>query len=157
MTRQSITEKLMKNPSYREQIERKTTAALNAPAKPSKFRNQRCEWQGQQFDSKLERDVYIALVGVYGKENVIRQVSMPIGGKRIRPDFLIIHERFEDGTFRAELADAKGVVTEGWSAKANHLESVHGLENTTDKEVREWDELRRIFKLKNSTWNDGWV
>lgn len=95
--------------------------------KPRKYRNQPCEVAGQKFDSKHEADCYLNLRAVYGAERVIRQVSIPIGSKRIRPDFLIIHEVFEDGTFRAELVDAKGMVAKEWSAKANHLETQHRL------------------------------
>lgn len=80
------------------------------------------------FDSKLEHRVYQRLCLAHGERNVIRQVSIPLGKLRIRPDFMVIEERFGDGSFRARLVDAKGLPTREWRAKANHLEQAHGLE-----------------------------
>ncbi len=94
---------------------------------PRKYRNEPVEHDGERFDSRHEYRVAVALRVKHGRENVIRQVSLPLGELRIRPDFLIIHERFPDGTFRAELVDAKGMMTDAWRAKANHLEAQHGL------------------------------
>jgi len=82
---------------------------------------------GERFDSKLEERVYGQLRAAYGDAGVVRQVSIPVGDKRIRPDFLIIHSVMTDGRFIGELADAKGHATEGWTAKANHLKDKHGL------------------------------
>ncbi len=96
--------------------------------KPNKYRNQPVEVDGQRFDSKLEEAVYRRLVAQYGRGGVIRQVSIPIGSKRIRPDFLCIVARHEDGTFTGRWLDAKGHATEAWSAKQNHLLDVYGLE-----------------------------
>lgn len=102
--------------------------APTPPAPPSKYRNQRCELEGERFDSKLERRVYQHFCDAYGVENVIRQVSFPIGNRRIRPDFLIILERFADGSFRGFLADAKGHATDAWKCRANHLRDKYGLD-----------------------------
>lgn len=98
-----------------------------------KYRNQPTEINGERFDSKLEARICEMLRTIHGERNVIRQISIPIGAARVRPDFLIIHERFEDGTFRAELADAKGVETQAWKAKANHLQDKHGINIRTIK------------------------
>jgi len=95
---------------------------------PTKYHNVRCEAEGETFDSKLERDVCAALRAAYGRSRVIRQVSIPIGKQRIRPDFMVIREHFDDGTLRVEFVDAKGRATEGWRAKANHLEDMYGIE-----------------------------
>lgn len=104
-------------------------AALAERAQPDrrKYRNEPVEADGERFDSRHEYRVAVALRVKHGRENVIRQVSLPIGELRIRPDFLVIYERYEDGTFRAELVDAKGMMTAAWRAKANHLEAQHGL------------------------------
>lgn len=97
--------------------------APEPPAKPTKYRNVPTERGGQRFDSKLEADVYDRLVAYYGKLNVIRQVSFPIGRKRIRPDFFVIL-----AGRRFVVADAKGIATDAWKSKANHLRDVHGIE-----------------------------
>ena len=102
---------------------------------PRKQRNQPCEIDGQKFHSKLEYGLYMSLCAGYGARNMIRQVSFPIGKNRIRPDFLIILERFKDGSFHAKLMDAKAWdkkkleyrCTEAWKARANHLFDKHGL------------------------------
>ena len=59
-------------------------------ARPRKYRNVPVETaDGQRFDSKLEAKVYGDLCAEYGKENVVRQVSIPIApGVRIRPDWV---------------------------------------------------------------------
>ena len=95
--------------------------------KPKKYRNKPCEYEGQRFDSKLELKVYLDLVAVWGAPNVIRQVSIPIGKGRMRPDFFVITSRFDDGSFRGHFVDAKGVITAAWRRGANHLEDKHGI------------------------------
>lgn len=96
----------------------------SVPAKPArrKYRNVPVEVDGQRFDSRLEADVYARLVSYYGRDRVIRQVSFPVGSRRIRPDFLVL---LPGGGF--VLADAKGFATDAWTAKANHLRDRHGL------------------------------
>lgn len=105
-------------------------APVKAGRGGNKLRAIRCENEfGEVFDSKLERSVCATLRKVYGHENVIRQVSLPIGLQRIVPDFLIIHGRdvFGPGTFVGELVDAKGWPTPAWKTKARRLEKQHGL------------------------------
>lgn len=106
---------------------------IEAQAKPRKYRNVHVEADGQRFDSKHEYECYKRLVNQYGAKNVIRQVSIPIGKLRIRPDFMVVLNNFtdsDDGLPYSEVRfyDAKGVVTEGWKAKANDLEGRHGIE-----------------------------
>jgi len=130
MSRHDLTERLMRNPRYAQQVLEQTKPKAEAepePAAPRKYPNQPVKVDGVRYDSKLEAKVHARLELRHGRDSIIRQVSIPIGSKRIRPDFLIIHERYEDGTFRAELADAKGHATDAWEAKANHLKSQHGL------------------------------
>ena len=97
--------------------------------KPNKYHAQKVVTaDGSKFDSKHERAVYQSLCAQYGKGSVIRQVSLPIGSKRIRPDFMVIVGTHSlDGRFTAFFADAKGMMTPAWSAKANHLNDAHGL------------------------------
>jgi len=97
--------------------------------KRKKYGNIPTERGGEKFDSKLEADVYDSLCAQFGKGGVIRQVSMPLSnGKRIRPDFMVIHSRNNDGTFVASFIDAKGMPTAAWTAKANHFEDKYGIE-----------------------------
>ena len=98
------------------------------PAAPSKFGNVRTENEaGEKFDSKLERTVYERLVARFGIKNVMRQVSLVLpGGVRMKPDFLVIHERFDDGTVRVGLLDAKGHATRDWLNKAKVMREWFG-------------------------------
>lgn len=96
--------------------------------KPRKYKNEPCEVDGEKFDSKLEARVCHRLRLEHGRENVIRQVSIPLDAeKRIRPDFLIIAERYEDGSFRGFFVDAKGRLTDRWATAAAWLKDKHGL------------------------------
>ena len=83
---------------------------------------------GNKFDSKHEMACYKKLVREYGHENVIRQISIPIGntGERIRPDFMVITGR--DGGLTFELMDAKGFIAAPWRTKANRFLSLHHVE-----------------------------
>lgn len=98
-------------------------------AKPgtSKFGNKRVVNERGEFDSILESDAHLKLVSAYGNNGVIRQVSMPIEGGRIRPDFLVIHERLPDGRFVGEFIDAKGRQTGPWKKSAKQLMERHGI------------------------------
>lgn len=141
MSRQSIQDKLLANPRYSEQVRRAMMDGINRSSSrpvtipqspPRKFRNVPCEGaDGAKFDSKKEKAVYDRLCAQHGKENVVRQVSIPIGARRIRPDFMVIFERFDDGTFRAGLIDAKGMATDAWKIKAEFLKVIHGIAIST--------------------------
>jgi hypothetical protein len=96
--------------------------------RPSKLRNVRCQNEaGERFDSKLERRHCAALRAAHGPAAIIRQVSLPVGLQRVRPDFLVIHEVLADGTFRGEFLDAKGHATADWTSKARKLQILHGI------------------------------
>lgn len=89
------------------------------PRKPKKYRNQPCEHEGEKFDSKLERDVWIALCFKYGRQYVKRQPSFKLaGGQRIRPDFLVILGALNTTYW---LFDAKGHETPEWKRKAKQF------------------------------------
>lgn len=130
---------MSKNPRLKAQIDaamagpqRQFPELLSEPPKPTKYRNVKTVRHGMRFDSILEADVYDALVARYGAANVVRQVSIPIGSKRIKPDFMVILRptRNAGSSFHisAFFADAKGFATEAWLAKANHLRDKHGIE-----------------------------
>ena len=103
------------------------------PRPRSKYRNIPTVVDGQRFDSKLEAKVYGDLCLEYGKQNVIRQVSIPIGAQRIRPDFMVLIykdplDKFEEPSYNVMFIDAKGRETPAWRAKANCLKALHGIE-----------------------------
>ncbi len=94
--------------------------------RPTKYGNVRVEHDGEAFDSKLEHRVWLRLCA--SAVAVIRQVSLPLGGKRrMRPDFLVIHDVLPDGRFVGEFVDAKGMETEAWTLKAKWLEDKYGI------------------------------
>lgn len=93
----------------------------------TKFGNVPVHVGDERFDSKLERRTFDRLVAEHGRQSVVRQVSMPIEGGRIRPDFMVIHERFEDGRALVEFIDAKGRETLAWKKSAKQLRERHGL------------------------------
>jgi len=130
MSRSSLIDKLEKDPRYAGQL-----AAAREPQakKPSKYKAEPVVVDGERFDSKLEYRVFQRLVAEHGAYSVLRQVTLRAGKNTMRPDFLVIHERYEDGSFRASLHDAKGMVTRDWQARAHHLEHAHGLRVITEK------------------------
>ena len=81
-----------------------------------------------RFDSKLEARVYLRLCGEHGKENIIRQVTIPLGGgASLRPDFFVITDRFADGSFRVKLMDGKGKPTRDWTNKNKWLKQKYTI------------------------------
>ena len=110
------------------------------PRPRNKYRNVPTVVDGRRFDSKLEAKVYQDLCLEYGRENVVCQVSIPIGAQRIRPDFMVIvgchpmrnfkTNPVSDGPIIHEILfiDAKGRETQAWKAKANCLKALHGIE-----------------------------
>lgn len=130
MSRADLTAKLLAQGRIKpEDLHKETVLDLSEgdKSKPDKYHRVKVEVNGEKFDSKLEYAVCCRLRGIYGEKRVIRQVSIPIGKKRIRPDFMIIHSVNANGTFTGELVDAKGFMTPAWEAKANHLLDAHGL------------------------------
>lgn len=95
----------------------------------SKYRNIRCsDDSGQKFDSKLEKRVYQRLCLEHGAQNVLRQVSLPITAThRMRPDFMLLEQVNDDGSFVARFIDAKGKPTTDWLLKASVLLEKHGI------------------------------
>lgn len=76
-----------------------------------------------KFDSILEATAYVRLCAQYGKENIIRQVSIPLGGgASIRPDFfaIILTSGMSDWP-QFKLFDAKGHETRDWKNKRKWL------------------------------------
>jgi len=62
-------------------VPRLTDAPATAPLKQSKYRNQRCEWNGEKFDSRRELDIYLGLVALEKARRIHdlkRQVRFPL-------------------------------------------------------------------------------
>lgn len=88
--------------------------------------NRKVEYQGQSFDSKHELQVFkdFELERAAGKiRAVVRQVSMPIAGRRrIRLDFMIVTN---DG--RVRWVDAKGYAEREWLLKRDLVQNLFGI------------------------------
>jgi hypothetical protein len=145
---------IRKNPKFSKQIEdqlrradalkqvREQVAPLNPernPPRRSKMNAVRTTTAtGETFDSKHEARIVTKLRAAYGHKNIVCQVSIPLedvasGQKkaRIRVDVLRIIERFDDGSFRAELLDPKGRETEKSKRNRQWLRDKHGIEVKT--------------------------
>lgn len=101
-------------------------AALASP-KRTRHGNQKCEYQGQKFDSKHELRVFqdLELQRAAGAiRAVVRQVSLPIAGsrRRIRIDFMIVEN---DGRIR--WLDAKGFSEREWLLKRDLIQASCGI------------------------------
>ena len=101
-------------------------AALASP-KRTRHGNQKCEYQGQKFDSKHELKTFqdLELQRAAGQiRGLVRQVSMPIAGsrRRIRIDFTIVEN---DGRIR--WLDAKGFSEREWLLKRDLIQASCGI------------------------------
>jgi len=123
--------------AHREYMKQIGKATAEPKAKRSKYGATKCKSaNGESFDSKLERDVYEALVAKHGERRVMRQVSLTLpGGIRMRPDFMVITPpAFEDimpgqaiPAF-VRFFDAKGPEpTRDWKNKAKLLANHYGI------------------------------
>lgn len=100
---------------------------IATPLKP-KYGNEKCQFQGMQFDSKRELKAYqdLKLREAAGLiRAVISQVSLRLPGtkRRIRVDFMVV---CNDGRIR--WYDAKGFETAHWKAKRQQVKEAYGLE-----------------------------
>jgi len=103
-------------------------AAATEGRKASKYKNVRCVFQGEVFDSKRELERYkeFKLMQLSGDiRSVVRQVSFCLPGtkRRIRVDFLVVEL---DG--RQSWYDAKGFETPAWALKAKIVKDALGIE-----------------------------
>ena len=119
------TEADVRNASAR--IQQMIAGATEGP-KASKYKNIRCVFQGETFDSKRELERYkeFKLMQLSGQiRSVVRQVSFCLPGtkRRIRVDFLVVEL---DG--RQSWYDAKGFETQAWNLKAQIVRDAIGIE-----------------------------
>ena len=104
----------------------------------AKYNAKPCFRGEERFDSEHEAKVWDKLclqvtadatAEAIGGFPIHRQVSLRVGSanERIRPDFMLVKEVFDDGSFRAELLDAKGFPTPAWKAKQRRFLKLYGL------------------------------
>ena len=120
------TEADVRNASAR--IQQMIAGATEGQRPQSKYKNIRCVFQGETFDSKRELERYkeFKLMQLSGQiRSVVRQVSFCLPGtkRRIRVDFLVVEL---DG--RQSWYDAKGFETTAWSLKAQIVKDAIGIE-----------------------------
>lgn len=112
--------------------EKITTEQFRAPKTGrNKYGRKRVCVDGEWFDSQLEANVCRRLRVIHGKENVVRQPSLPIGDQRIRPDFMVVLDRGVSGgrpVYTVQFHDAKGHETPESKAKRNCLKALHGID-----------------------------
>lgn len=102
-------------------------ARLTGQPPKLKYRNHRVQWNGDEFDSKRELEVFHALetARVAGQYRaVVRQVSMRLPGtkRRIRIDFMCV---LPNGEIR--WLDAKGYATSEWKLKRDQVQQAYGI------------------------------
>ena len=115
------------NGKIRRQIAHATDPVLIPGPPKLKYHNHRIVWQGDQFDSKHELEVWQALEAaraIAQYRAVIRQVSLRLPGtkRRIRIDFMIVEH---SGQIR--WLDAKGYETPEWKLKRDMVRQAYGL------------------------------
>ena len=100
--------------------------AVAAPALPTKYRNIRCEEDGERFDSKLELRYYRELKLRHAAREVLwwtRQVPFILeGGVRYRCDFLVVL-----AAGGVEVVDCKGHDTRGSLNKRRQVKARYGI------------------------------
>lgn len=101
-------------------------AAPSAVERRGRNSNRTVEYQGQTFDSKHELQVFkdFELERAAGNiRAVVRQVSMPIAGRRrIRLDFMIV-----TNDNRIRWVDAKGYAEREWLLKRDLVQNLFGI------------------------------
>ncbi|KWF74582.1 DUF1064 domain-containing protein [Burkholderia cenocepacia] len=109
--------------------------SMQKPAKPSKYRNQRCEHEGITFDSRRERDRWIQLcrerdAGVIAE--LERQVTFVLADPvvidgRKKPALRYVADFVYEREGKTVIEDVKGVITPEYRIK-RHLMAARGLQ-----------------------------
>ena len=129
-------------------LRKRSRGSLPAEPKPSKYRNQRCEWNGEKFDSKAEMDWYLGLK-MRERAGEIRQLQRQVPLPLYAPIFTngVVHsgatvvvahyvadalyfEKRADGAWHKVVADRKSKITRTavYRLKAKWLLSQEGIE-----------------------------
>lgn len=110
---------------------------------PAKYRNVKCEWQGEKFDSRHEMEDWIALRAreTAGEISQLkRQVEFPLycpvytdgPAGRVQVGNTVVWNYVADFTFKENgkliVQDSKGMRTKEYKAKRRHLERQEGIE-----------------------------
>lgn len=99
----------------------------------SKFGAERCELDGDRFDSKGERDAYLELCKRFGKRHVLRQVWFPLpGALDIVIDFVVMTLK-QDLNGIVLLIEYKGHETREYRLKKRQFEALYGRRLTVLK------------------------
>ena len=109
--------------------------SMQRPARPSKYRNQRCEHEGVTFDSRRERDRWVVLrrelaAGLISE--LERQVAfvlaepVVINGRK-KPALRYVADFVYERDGKTVIEDVKGVITAEYRIK-RHLMAVRGLQ-----------------------------
>ncbi|ALK19614.1 hypothetical protein APZ15_11830 [Burkholderia cepacia ATCC 25416] len=116
-------------------VGRPTPLSAQAKTKPSKYRNQRCEYDGITFDSRRECDRWVALrrelaAGLISE--LERQVAfvladpVVINGRK-KPALRYVADFVYERDGKTVIEDVKGVITPEYRIK-RHLMAVRGLQ-----------------------------
>ena len=119
---------LRKNPDFARQIDAQMAGQPASEVK-RKWNNKPVVLEdGTRYDSTKEYRNHLALCALHGEKNMMRQLSIKIGKKRMVVDHARIVERYPDGSFRLVLMDTKGAApTPEWKVKAVWLEEKYGI------------------------------
>lgn len=96
-------------------------------SRQQKYRNEKCVYNGQNFDSLKEMEDYKAfkLEELSGAiRAVVRQVSFPLQGstRRVRVDFMVVAK-----DLAIRFVDSKGHATKEWLLKQKLVLDVYGI------------------------------
>lgn len=109
--------------------------SMQKPAKPSKYRNQRCEFDGITFDSRRERDRWIQLCRERDAGEITeleRQVVFVLADPvvingRTKPALRYVADFVYERKGKTVIEDVKGVITAEYRIK-RHLMAARGLQ-----------------------------
>ncbi|KWH52681.1 hypothetical protein WM00_19490 [Burkholderia cepacia] len=108
---------------------------MQKPTKPSKYRNQRCEFDGITFDSRRERDRWIQLcrerdAGAISdlERQVVYVLADPVViNGRTKPALRYVADFVYEREGKTVIEDVKGVITPEYRIK-RHLMAARGLQ-----------------------------
>lgn len=107
------------------------------PKSTSKYRNQKCQWNGETFDSKRELEAYIGLCALEKAGKIVdlkRQVPYALhcpmagcDGASAEVATYIADYTYRDEQGRLHVVDAKGVRTRMFQLKAKWMTLEYGI------------------------------
>ena len=109
---------------------------------PRKYKNIKCDWQGEAFDSKAELARYLELrmlvragevTGLMRQPSFILVPKVTIAGKTVRSIIYRADFEYQDKSGRRVIEDVKGILTPVYKLKRHLMKAILGLDI---KEVR---------------------